>query len=65
MRVFVIVCQHERKVVENIELRSRLQGQQVTVTEIAKVKKNSQLCCWRGQFCMRWSVPGCEYRFCC
>ena len=51
MRVFVIVCQHERKVVENIELRSRLQGQQVTVTDIAKVKKNSQLCCWCGQFC--------------
>ena len=42
MRVFVIVRQHERKVVENIELRSRLQGQQVTVTEIAKVKKNSR-----------------------
>ena len=27
---------------ENIELRSRLQGQQVTVTKIAKVKKNSR-----------------------
>ena len=42
MRVFVIVRQYERKVVENIELRSRLQGQQVTVTEIAKVNKNSR-----------------------
>ena len=42
MRVFIIVRQHERQVVENIELRSRLQGQQVTVTEIAKVKKNSR-----------------------
>ena len=41
MRVFVIVRQHERKILENIELRSRLQDQQITVTDIAKVKKNS------------------------
>ena len=42
MRVFVIVRQHERKIMENIELRSRLQDQQVTASDIAKVKKNSR-----------------------
>ena len=39
---FVIVRQHERKIVENIELSSCLEGQQVTATDIAKVKKNSR-----------------------
>ena len=42
IKVFVIVRQHERKVVEDIMLSSRLQDQQVTVTDIAKVKKNSR-----------------------
>ena len=42
MKVFVIVRQHERKIMEEIMLSSRLQGQQVTVTDIAKVKKNSR-----------------------
>ena len=42
IKVFVIVRQHERKVVEDIMHSSRLQDQQVTVTDIAKVKKNSR-----------------------
>ena len=41
MRVFVTVRQHERKVVEKMELTCRLQDQQVTASDITKVKKNS------------------------
>ena len=42
MRVLAIVRQHERKVVENIELKFRLQREKVTASDIAKVKKNSR-----------------------
>ena len=42
IRVFIIVRRHENKVVENFVLSSRLQGQRVTATDIAKVKKNSR-----------------------
>ena len=52
IKVFVIVRQHERKVVEDIILSSRLQDQQVTVTDIAKVKKNSRAVLSMWQFCL-------------
>ena len=42
IKAFVIVRQHERKLVEDILLSSRLHGQQDTATNIAKVKKNSR-----------------------
>ena len=42
MNVFVIVRQHERKIVQDIMVSSRLRGQQVTVADISKIKKNSR-----------------------
>ena len=65
MRVFIIVRQHERKVAENIELKSRLQDQQVTVTEIAKVKKNSRtvLLVWAVLFVCVGPLLGASFAF--